>query len=212
MHILTKVAPGWPKPPPSLAAVIAHGEYETWPRGRIIYEQPPDRVCHLRRSATAGCPASPPDQDPLPLAASVNDRARRPALPQHTLYRPPVAPTYHQRRTVRRQAKQPNRQTPPSCRQQLLEKRPRRTARSTWMAVSAPSARSSWHSLTLPGRDANHDLGLRGCRSTTHPFPTRKPSIGSQIFAPMCLAEYPRDRQPALRHDDDTTNLARICG
>jgi hypothetical protein len=87
MHILTKVAPGWPKPPPSLAAVIAHGEYETWPRGRIIYEQPPDRVCHLRRSATAGCPASPPDQDPLPLAASANDRARRPALPQHTLHR-----------------------------------------------------------------------------------------------------------------------------
>jgi hypothetical protein len=115
----------------------------------------------------------------------VNDRARRPALPQHTLYRPPVAPTYHQRRTVRRQAKQPNRQTPPSCRQQLLEKRPRRTARSTWMAVSAPSARSSWHSLTLPGRDANHDLGLRGCRSTTHPFPTRKPSIGPRS-SPRC--------------------------
>jgi hypothetical protein len=136
----------------------------------------------------------------------------RPALPQHTLYRPPVAPTYHQRRTIRRQAQQPNRQTPPSYRQQLFVSSHEKTARSTWMAVSAPSASSSWRSLTLPGRHGGRDLGFRGCRSTTHPFPTRKPSIGPQIFAPMCLAGHPRDRQPALRHDDDTTDLARICG
>jgi hypothetical protein len=43
-------------------------------------------------------------------------------------------------------------------------------------------------------------------------LPNQETLNRAQIFAPMCLAEYPRDRQPALRHDDDTTNLARICG
>ena len=35
---------GHPKPPvPLLAPVIRQDEYETWPRGRIVYEQPSDR-------------------------------------------------------------------------------------------------------------------------------------------------------------------------
>ena len=35
---------GQPKPPlPVLAPIIAQDEYERWPRGRIVYEQPPDR-------------------------------------------------------------------------------------------------------------------------------------------------------------------------
>jgi hypothetical protein len=93
----------------------------------------------------------------------------------------PIAPIHHQCRTIRRQAQQPNRQTPPSYRQQLFVSSHEKTARSTWMAVSAPSASSSWRSLTLPGRHGGRDLGFRGCRSTTHPFPTRKPSIGADL-------------------------------
>lgn len=35
---------GQPKPPLALLApIIARDEYETWPRGRIVYEQTPDR-------------------------------------------------------------------------------------------------------------------------------------------------------------------------
>jgi hypothetical protein len=45
---------GRPKPPPWLASVIAHGEYELWPRGRIIYEQPTDRfVIYVDRQLLA---------------------------------------------------------------------------------------------------------------------------------------------------------------
>jgi hypothetical protein len=63
-----KIWEGWrrgqPVPPvASLAPIIAAGEYEQWPRGRILFERPANRFVIYAGSSASRPATSHPDQD-----------------------------------------------------------------------------------------------------------------------------------------------------